>query len=383
MMHAKERKTKNAADDDSQEAPKSRYKRVTWNKKNRRWQVSLTVDRKYRYIGSFLNEDVAGRVGDIAILYLRGVTDRLNFAWEDYEAFCRDGKLDLDACTKHVVHPLRYRAPDDYNTVIKWIDAQSSSVGRGGSGSDGGGGGRAGRSSAARKAYDTVHEPFASNVDVAGEDDEQAAGRGGSFAARLRFPRGPAARAPAYVYEHGGDGIDVSAAVFEVRQQHNDHDHDHEGEAAAFAAFVWDGLGVVDVGEYATAQDACTAARSYMHLAGRLEQEMPMVIQRASSSAAGNFLSHAPRNEAFDAAFDAVHAQQVDSYAPSSPHADATAHCAAPSVDDAYAAAQEVVASYDYTPHYDDHESYDPDLFDIVSKLFSAPTTMEEVEAEY
>ena len=40
----------------------SKYRYVTWNKKDKRWNVAFSVNGKLIHFGSFTSEDEAGRV---------------------------------------------------------------------------------------------------------------------------------------------------------------------------------------------------------------------------------------------------------------------------------------------------------------------------------
>jgi hypothetical protein len=58
----------------------SRFRGVTWNRKNKRWQASINIGGKYKYLGSFLSEDDAAVAFDRAAVELRGRKARVNFS---------------------------------------------------------------------------------------------------------------------------------------------------------------------------------------------------------------------------------------------------------------------------------------------------------------
>lgn len=70
----------------------SKYKGVSWNKKGKKWQVSLMLDGKLKYLGQYSNEDEAGRTYNKGVLdYLDGEA-YLNVIGEDNRNNIRDYK---------------------------------------------------------------------------------------------------------------------------------------------------------------------------------------------------------------------------------------------------------------------------------------------------
>jgi hypothetical protein len=57
----------------------SRFKGVTWHKRDGHWQASMKVDGRNRHLGSFSSEDEAARVYDAAALATWGEYAHLNF----------------------------------------------------------------------------------------------------------------------------------------------------------------------------------------------------------------------------------------------------------------------------------------------------------------
>jgi hypothetical protein len=57
----------------------SKYKGVGWNKRTHRWIVRIRMGGERKYIGSFLNEDDAGRAYDAEASKYFGVFSRPNF----------------------------------------------------------------------------------------------------------------------------------------------------------------------------------------------------------------------------------------------------------------------------------------------------------------
>jgi AP2 domain len=60
----------------------SKYKGVYWSKRDQRWQASIRVDYKNKFLGSFGNEEDAARAYDTAALTYFGEFARLNFTKE-------------------------------------------------------------------------------------------------------------------------------------------------------------------------------------------------------------------------------------------------------------------------------------------------------------
>jgi hypothetical protein len=58
----------------------SRYKGVTWHRGLGKWQASIKVDGKYRYLGVFVYEEDAGQAYDVAAHEAYGPYAYLNFA---------------------------------------------------------------------------------------------------------------------------------------------------------------------------------------------------------------------------------------------------------------------------------------------------------------
>jgi hypothetical protein len=57
----------------------SGFKGVTWNKRSRKWQAQIGVDRGKRYLGNFVDPEDAARAYDLAARDLHGEFARLNF----------------------------------------------------------------------------------------------------------------------------------------------------------------------------------------------------------------------------------------------------------------------------------------------------------------
>jgi len=57
----------------------SKYKGICWRKKNRKWQVQITFEKKRIYLGSFRNEIDAARAYDRAAMKYHGEFASLNF----------------------------------------------------------------------------------------------------------------------------------------------------------------------------------------------------------------------------------------------------------------------------------------------------------------
>lgn len=56
----------------------SRYKGVSWNKKSNKWEVSIKVNYKKHYIGSFLLEYEAAKAYNCAAINLHGKFSKIN-----------------------------------------------------------------------------------------------------------------------------------------------------------------------------------------------------------------------------------------------------------------------------------------------------------------
>lgn len=70
----------NGANRRSNVGSSSRFKGVTWHKGDKRWQASIKVDGRNRYLGSFRSEEDAARAYDAAAAEAWGEYARLNFA---------------------------------------------------------------------------------------------------------------------------------------------------------------------------------------------------------------------------------------------------------------------------------------------------------------
>lgn len=70
----------------------SKYKGVSWNKKRKKWHVSIYIDGKTKYLGSYADEDEAGRVYNKAVDDYWGGIGYKNKIGEDNRAFTRPKK---------------------------------------------------------------------------------------------------------------------------------------------------------------------------------------------------------------------------------------------------------------------------------------------------
>lgn len=59
---------------------------VSWNKRTLKWQVTLYARGRYRYFGSYTNQEEAARAYDKAALVWKGPQAALNFPAEGYRS---------------------------------------------------------------------------------------------------------------------------------------------------------------------------------------------------------------------------------------------------------------------------------------------------------
>ena len=80
-------KTQNTRNSNRSSKNTSGYKGVVWSKKDRRWVAQITVDRKYKYLGSFFCLIKAAKAYNEAALKYHGECARINVFKEN-----KDGK---------------------------------------------------------------------------------------------------------------------------------------------------------------------------------------------------------------------------------------------------------------------------------------------------
>ena len=170
----------------------SRYRGVSWNRKNRKWQVQFNHNHKHTYLGLFDNEEDAARAYDRMVVWFdvhgivrpnkgRGVhvsssiKAALNFAYDDYKGeFGELRRMTQDECVQQLKqqggHKRKTKRPESA------ADTRLASVRAASGGGDGGGSDR-GKRSQPKSAADTILALV--GVGDGGGDGECGRGGGG------------------------------------------------------------------------------------------------------------------------------------------------------------------------------------------------------------
>ncbi|KAJ9529602.1 hypothetical protein QJQ45_013887, partial [Haematococcus lacustris] len=251
---------------DRQNKPKSGYRGVCWNKKNRRWQAAINAGGLYIYLGSFVQEIEAAKTFDRANLFLRGSRGKLNFGYELY--------VDAEG---HLI-------PDQklFGHITTMLQKGKGKRGRPGPGEVGG--------------------PSPNDVMVHTPGMEVSRLVAGTAAPQHNFPD-PRKAIPFYPYNgaqrmtngmfdmpHGCSATGYLPGDDECFAMLYTNPAQPEGMGVA----VWDGTGCVDLGHYDTEKDARQAATTVLKLAifqRHLLRSGPEIVSALQSEAAHQVVS--------------------------------------------------------------------------------------------
>ncbi|KAF6255105.1 hypothetical protein COO60DRAFT_249012 [Scenedesmus sp. NREL 46B-D3] len=137
----------------------SRYRGVTWCKRNQRWQAGICVKGKFLYLGTYPDEAEAARIWDLAALKTRGTSAHRNLDISTYMS-SSGGIIALEWLDQRISRHNAKRQLEP--TATPTVEAIEAVVG-----ADGGGGGGGGRAAAAAAAA-------AAGCDYNHDDDDAA-----------------------------------------------------------------------------------------------------------------------------------------------------------------------------------------------------------------